>query len=173
MDLRSRTAIAVLPALLCFACADVSGDQNARAAAALPSTQATGPGFATPSPYVRHLTARFVRAACEYDAATDGARDFLASIDRLVTPHELSRLADSPRAHLPWRVLRARQERTDVAVDGISQGASAAPRVRVLVWITVTTNSSFAKVREHEHVTLSLIHDHSGWKVERARGAGL
>lgn len=69
--------------------------------------------------------------------------------------------------------MRARHERTVVTVNGITERATPTREARVLVWITVTNHTTFATVREHDLVTMSLVPTRSGWKVDDARGAGL
>ena len=175
MDLRLRTAVAVLPTLLCLACgAGVSreGRVDTPVVSRLPSTT-TRPGFAAPSSEVRSLATPFVRAVFQYDATADSRLAFLANVERLVTSDELTRLATSSRAHLPWAVLKSRQERTEVEVYGVSEQLSRSSGERVFVWVCITTRTSFAMVRELKLVSLTLVSDHSGSKVEQARGAGL
>jgi hypothetical protein len=184
MDLRSRLALALTPALLCLACSAQSTttqstttqstpEEHAQPEATLSPTVTEEPVFAPPADDVRAVATRFLTAALEYDATVSGALDFLTALEPLATPTELARLEDSARAHLPWAALRARAERTTVGINGVSQLADAPGNHRVLVWFTLTTYTRFATVRSLEQATLTLVPTQTGWRVDHAAGAGL
>ena len=65
-------------------------------------------------------------------------------------------MAQSPRARLSWRVLRARSERTSLHVDGVTLLSSTSQRLRVVVAATVTTHTTFATVSGFRQYTLTL-----------------
>ena len=175
MDLRSRAAFAVLPTVFCIACGSDTGDAPA-GPAEVPASDTAPTGelpFDAARPALRTHATTFLKSVLEYDARKAGRLDFLVDLDRLVTADELTRLAQSARAGLPWNVLSSRRERTKVSVQGASEATTAEPEVRVLVWVTVTTRTSFATVQQRELVTLSLVRHGSAWKVDDAEGAGL
>jgi len=189
MQLRSRSTIALLPALLCLACgADTSGTSNSgtsnggagnsgtsdsRPDVTIAPTLTLEPTFAPARGELRSLAASFLGAALEYDARTAGRLDFLADVEPLVTAAELHRLKHSARASLPWQVLRARGESTELAVNGITRTTSPAQTLHLQIWVTLTTHTDFATLQELASVTLTLAPTGSGWQVDQAHGAGL
>jgi len=184
MELRSRSTIALLPTLLCLACGtgpsgtSISGTGNSGAGNRQPDVSIAppvtpGPIFAPAGRELRAAAALFLRATLEYDARTAGRLDFLAGLQPLVTDGELDRLKLSERASLPWRSLRARNERTQLVIHGISQTTASAQTVRLHIWVTVTTQTDLATLQALEPVTLVLASSDGGWQVDHAQGAGL
>jgi hypothetical protein len=45
--------------------------------------------------------------------------------------------------------------------------------MRLHIWVTITTHTSFATLQELASVTLTLVLTSGGWKVDQAHGAGL
>ena len=174
MELRKRSSWALLPTLMCLACgADTTAKPESTPTVSIAPTPTLSTYFTT-APRELELVARaFITAVCEYDAAVAEQLDFLAVVKHLVTPSELTRLKDSPRARVPWAVLRARSERTDVVIDGISTITSSPAFVRLVARIRITTHTSLATVQALEQVTLALSPTDAGWKVDYATGAGL
>jgi len=175
MELRTRSSLALLPTLMCLACGTgTTAEQEPTPTPASIAPTPTLEAYFAPATRGFELVARaFITAACEYDAAVANQHDFLAAVEHLVTPAELTRLKDSPRARVPWAVLRSRHERTDVVIDGISTVTSSPMVVRVVARISVTTHTSLATVQALEQVTLALSPTSAGWKVDYASGAGL
>jgi hypothetical protein len=189
MQLRSRSTIALLPALLCLACGTgttdtgttdtgttdtgTSGAGNRQPEVSIAPTPILGPIFTPAGHELRSVAASFLRATLEYDARTAGRLDFLAGLEPLATAGELARLKASGRASLPWRALRARNERTELVVHGISQTTSPAQTVRLFAWVTITTHTDLATLQTLESVTLVLASTGDGWKVDQAHGVGL
>lgn len=119
---------------------------------------------------VRRLAVEFVQGVCEYDSRLEGARSFLGRLDELATPAELRRLAGSPRARLPWRVLRSRAERSHVTVIGVT---TVQATQRVVVNATRSTVTTFAEIRDFITVELTIVSGPEGLLVADAEGAGL
>lgn len=172
MSLRSRATIAVLSALLSMGCST-----NRSESAMPPVSIAPAPTikllYPSASDPARALASSFLTITLEYDAAKTDRLDFLEAAVHLATPAEVRRLRNSSRARLPWRVLRVREERTELRIDGITQTASVNSGVRVLVRLTVATHTDFATVHTADQVTLTLVPTPAGWKVDHARGGGL
>jgi len=174
MDLLSRSTIAVLPALLCLACGSDTDDRNdSRPEISIAPRVTLEPIFAPAGHELRAAAGAFLRTTFVYDARSEGRLDFLADAEPLVTRAELHRLQGSARASLPWQVLAARGERTQLAINGISKTTPPTQTVRLHVWVTVTTLTNFATLHELASVTLTLARTDNGWKVTEAHGAGL
>jgi hypothetical protein len=176
MQLRARSTIALLPMLLCLACGtgtsdtSTSGAGNRQPEVSIAPTPILGPIYTPAGRELRAVAASFLRATLEYDALTAGRLDFLADLEPLVTDAELARLEHSGRAGLPWRSLRARNERTELVIHGISQTTATAQGVRIFAWVTITTHTDLATLQTLESVTLVLASTGDGWQVERSPG---
>lgn len=174
MEPRSRSTLALLPPLMCLACgAHSTATPQPTSDVSIAPTRILEAYFAPPARELQLLATTFIKATCEYNAATEDHLAFLDDVALLVTPAELERLEDSSRARLPSTVLRDRSERTEVTIDGISKTTAPPPSERLIARITVTTHTSFATVQALELVTLTLVPTEAGWKVSYATGAGL
>lgn len=174
MELRTRSSLALLPTLMCLACgADTTAEQESTPTVSIAPTPTLSTYFAPATRELELVARKFIKTVGEYDASVAGRLDFLSSVEHLVTPAELTRLKDSPRAQIPWAVLRDRIERTEVVIDGISILSSPPPSVRLVARISITTHTSFGTVEALEQVTLTLVPTDAGWQVDHATGAGL
>jgi hypothetical protein len=134
----------------------------------------TAPPFATAPADLSRVARTFVTAATAYDARTDRRLGFLARARAFTAPGELRRLATSPRAELPWEVLRGRAERVRTDVVGVSTVTRQAGAACELIVEAITTpRTDFATVRSMEQVTLTMTRTRAGWRVADATGAGL
>src|SRR5688572_13735941 len=114
MELRKRSSLALLPTLLCLACgAGTTARQESTPTVSIAPTPTLSTYFAPATRELDLVASAFIKTVCEYDASVAGRLDFLPHVEHLVTPAELTRLEDSPRARVPWAVLRARRERTE------------------------------------------------------------
>jgi hypothetical protein len=176
MQLRARSTIALLPMLLCLACGtgtsdtSTSGAGNRQPEVSIAPTPILGPIYTPAGRELRAVAASFLTATLEYDARTQGRLDFLAGLEPLATAGELARLKHSGRASLTWQALRARSERTQLVIHGISQTTATAQSVRLFAWVTITTHTDLATLQTLESVTLVLASTGDGWQVERSPG---
>lgn len=139
-----------------------------------PGGFASTPPFATAPADLSRVARRFVTATTGYDARINRRLGFLIKARAFATPAELRRLASSPRAGLPWEVLRARAERVRIDVVGVStvtRQPGATHKV-VVVEAIATTRTDFATVRSMEQLTLTMTRTRTGWRVADAAGAG-
>ncbi|HET7415638.1 MAG TPA: hypothetical protein VFI97_08095 [Arthrobacter sp.] len=190
MSARSGPRIVAVPLLfLCAACglSPMWSPPSARMETPrTPARSTAAPAFVAPSPTaestptcsvaspgIERVARRFVKLACEYDARSEGRRDFLSDVRPLTTRAEADRLAGSSRAQLPWRVLRTRGERTRLQIIGISLVKAHSRMRHVAVEAIATTYTDFAVVREFEQIRLTVRATPSGWLVADAEGAGL
>jgi hypothetical protein len=146
------------------------GSSPARALPVAPTGASATPPFRATTREVTALAASFVQLVVEYDSTGTGQLAFLRRVRSLATPAELDRLARSPRARLPWQVLRARAERTRVVVNGVSVESDTGDRLRVVVEAAVTTHTTFASVTGFRRFTLTLVPGDDRWLVDRAEG---
>jgi len=111
---------------------------------------------------------------CCYDSAHEGRRDFLNGLRGVSTASEWEALARSDRARVPWPVLRARSERANLTITGMSRHLqSDGSVVRVFVLGVLTTRSDLAVLRSFEDFSLTLVRQPGGWRVAAAEGPGL
>jgi hypothetical protein len=172
-------ALAVLTATGCGRAADpVPPEPTPAAAASSPARGLPAPAIgASPTPPFRAATGEvaavvvaFVRVVVEYDTTRENRVAFLPRLRGLATPAELARVARSPRTRLPWRVLRARAERTHLLVNGVSLQPDTGDGLRVVVEATQTTHTTFATVTGFRRFTLTLVPAGPSWLVDRAVG---
>ena len=171
-------ALAVLVAAGCGPVGDRSATEHTTAAPAPsvrpPTVTPTGtpatPPFRAATAEVTTLASAFVRVVVEYHTIREGRLAFLARVRGLATPTELNRLGRSSRARLPWRVLRARAERTALEVNGVSLQPGPGDGLRVVVEATLTTHTTFASVTWFRRFSLTLVPAGSSWLVDRAEG---
>ena len=71
---------------------------------------------------------------------------------------------------MPWRVLRARAERTRLAVNGVSVESDTGNGLRVVVEATLTIRTAFASVTGFRRFTLTLVPVGDRWRVDAAEG---
>jgi hypothetical protein len=128
------------------------------------------PPFRAANGEVAAVAVAFVRVVVEYDTPRENRLAFLPRLRGLATPAELDRVARSPRTRLPWRVLRARAERTHLLVNGVSLQPYTGDGLRVVVEATLTTHTMFATVTGFRRFTLILVPTGSSWLVDRAEG---
>lgn len=136
-----------------------------------PDPSPTPPPYADPAPGQRRVAKDFVQAVLEYDARREARRQFLAEIEELATPTEIGRLAHSGRAHLNWRALEARHERTKATVTGVSRLPDRTNELAVTA--TITTRSTVGVVRQFALISLHVERIDGHWVVTDASGAGL
>lgn len=121
---------------------------------------------------LQRVVGRFLRAVCAYNSRHQHPLDFLDRSAGLTTSAAQDRLAASPRAHLDWPALRAREERSRVRVDGVSLVAgSRTDQAVVFATLSLTTITSFATVRAFETATVRLARIDGAWLVEDMTGA--
>lgn len=174
----SITSLALLAAASCASPADlVATDSISPSAMATTSgSQAATPTSAPPPPYraaraeMASGAEEFLRAVVEYDSRHEARLAFIDRLGGIASGPEQRRLAHSPRARLPWRILRARGERTRLTVNGATLARSDAAERRVIVQATVTTRTSFATVSDFRRYTVILTGIGSGWLVTDAEG---
>ena len=131
------------------------------------------PTFGTP-PQVASTARRFIHGVADYDSGRAGKHDFLRDLQSVTTARERIALASSPRAHLHWRVLRDRHERTHFNVLGVSRRPqSSGSVIRVVVTGVLTTRSDLAATRVFETYSLTLTRERERWQVSKAEGPGL
>jgi hypothetical protein len=184
MGHRIRLAIAALAVLATASCArpaepTVPGSTVAKRADSTASGAAVGPSTTAAAPF-RHANAGlaavvtgFVRDVVVYDARHEAKLGFIARAVRISTAPERQRLTHSPRAQLPWSILRARGERTHLIVNGVTITGAGRGIRRVIVEATVSTDNSFARVSNFRQYTLTLGRIADSWLVSDADGPGL
>lgn len=139
-----------------------------------PASDAPSPRFGSTPRAVAQPARRFVLGVAEYDSVHEGRRTFLNDLRDVAAASEWERLAGSARAHLPWRVLRARAERAHLRVTGLSRALpSGNSVVRVVVQGILTTRTDLAVVRSFQRFDLTLTRQQRGWRVATAEGPGL
>lgn len=139
-----------------------------------PASDAPSPRFGSAPRAVAQPARRFVLGVAEYDSVQEGRRAFLNDFRDVATVSERKRLARSARAHLPWRVLRARAERANLQVTGLSRALpSGNSAVRVVVQGILTTRTDLAVVRSFQRFDLTLTRQQGEWRVATAEGPGL
>lgn len=160
----------------CSSTLDVPKDQSAAepttpvlTATPIPEPTRSADPYADPHIHARQVAETFVRNVLEYDATTEDRTAFMGRVAPITTHDELDRLRRSPRAHLDWRTLRARQERVELAVTGVSVSSTG----RIVVRAERTTRTTFATVRDFIAVDLELVGDGQGLRVAHAEGGGL
>ena len=161
MGRRSGRVLVFVALVLVVACGHTSQEPSFDSIGPLivgPSDGPAGPVHATPRQSERILAEPFARAMCEYDTRVGGATSFLALTASLTSRAEQDRLLGSARAHLPWRILRARSERTSLALDGVSATGST-----VFVNGVLTTTTSFATVQSYVRLTLTVADGRVVW----------
>lgn len=138
------------------------------------AASSTEPPFSNAADDLRLIARRFTTATVQYDARTQDRLDFLAKARPYTTSWELRHLSNSPRARLPWRVLRARGERVRIRVLGFSVDTRRTGTARTLVIeAIITTRTDFAAVRNFERINVMVARTPSGWRVTNATGARL
>lgn len=136
-----------------------------------PTPQAASqPVFTAAPAAVRRTATRFAEDWLGYDARHEPRQRVLERISPLVTDGLRRRLADSAQLHVPWRVLRARRERTRFTVVGVttrsSPPSSGSPMV-VTVAGLLTTHTTLATLRTPRSLRLRLVRTDDGWLVAR------
>ena len=110
----------------------------------------------------------------DYDSVQERRRDFLNGLRDVSTAAEWEALTGSARARLPWAVLRARSERANLSITGMSRPVhSGSSVVRVFVRGVLTTRSDLAVLHSFEDFALTLTRQPGGWRVATAEGPGL
>ena len=182
MGSRTTIPVAVLTLLIGTGCGHLAGPSPTqqtptvpapsptRSLTVPPTDTAAAPPYRTATREVTELAASFVLMVVAYDTTQEGKLVFLQRVRELATPAELGRLAHSPRARLPWPVLRARAERTDLEVTGVTVQPGPADHLRVIVETTLTTHTTFATVTGFRGFTLTLVPADDTWLVDRAEG---
>ena len=190
MGTRLSQALAALALLACTACGllpegsptkgaqPTHGGTSPKAAthepSVAPASDAPSPRFGSAPRAVAQTARRFVLGVADYDSVHEGRRAFLYGLRDVSTASEWARLARSARAHLLWRVLRARTERAHLRVTGLSLTLpSDNSAVRVVVQGILTTRTDLAVVRSFQRFDLTLTRQQGGWRVATAEGPGL
>ena len=190
MNTRICQALAVLAMSSCAACSLLSGTSSStraqrsqgapgsskatHARAAMPASDAPSPIFGSPPPAVSRIARTFILGAADYDSAHERRRDFLNGLRGVSTASEWEALARSDRARVPWPVLRARSERANLTITGMSRHLqSDGSVVRVFVLGVLTTRSDLAVLRSFEDFSLTLVRQPGGWRIAAAEGPGL
>jgi hypothetical protein len=174
-----RVAIVSLAVLVSASCAQPSGPGTIDS----PSTSASGdsasaaiPSADFPPPYraasaaLVAVAAAFARAVTEYDTSREGRLDFIDRLRSIASKAERQELARSPRGLLPWRILRARSERTRLTINGVTAERSGDATRKVIIEAIVTTHTSFARVSSFRKYTLTLSPHGHDWLVVAAEG---
>jgi hypothetical protein len=127
--------------------------------------------YPTPPVRARGLAERFAVAFLTYDTRVENVRDFVDRVRPLSTPGVVRALNKSPRARLPWPVMRSRSERASRAISGTSID-STANRLALHVTGITTTHTDLAVLRSPVQLRLRVAKTRKGWKVTDIRGGG-
>lgn len=175
MGSRLGTACAAFALLSCTACggqADAAPETGRKVSA----TRTSHPE--PPSPYrdatgaMRKVALKFAEGVFEYESGRENRSDFQQRVAHLTTSKERTALLTSPRAQLPWRVLRARHERVQITISGVSVDTTRVSPTLVVA-ATRTTRTDFGGVTDFVELRVELHPSSTGWKVDNASGPGL
>lgn len=140
------------------------------AAEASAPARPTAPAYSTPPTPVERVARRFATQLVAYDSRRERALDFLAKLRPVTTRAALESLADSPRAHLPWSAMRARQERVALAITGTSSRGRAEQRLTLVVTGIAATRTDVATLRHPVELRLRMVRGQGGWRVSGLGG---
>lgn len=127
--------------------------------------------FRPPPAPARRTASRFATAFLTYDTRAEKVRDFLAAVRPFTTRPTLEALGHSPRARLPWRVMRSRRERVSLVISGTSV-TTIGTGMTLLVNGVTTTHTDLAVLRRPVQLRLQIANTRDGWKVTSVRGGG-
>lgn len=136
---------------------------------AAPAVEPPSIDFPTPGPAARATARRFAAVVLEYAARSEHSSAFLTRVAPLASDEVRTALRHSPRANLPWRVMRERGERVTLTVTGTSITRSGTHhdqrRLTVAVNGIATTRTDVAVLRSPVVLELHLARTTEGWRV--------
>ena len=128
------------------------------------------PPYRAANAEITAVATEFVKDIAEYDSRQEARLDFIGRLRGVASREALHELARSPRARLPWRVLRARGERAGLTVNGVTVERADADGRRVTVEATVRTHTDFGVVSNFARYTVTLAPGEGRWLVVDVEG---